>query len=194
MAKSNGCATETVQPYLMTYDILILNPVSGISGDRVLSCLAALGIDESFMNRVLSETGIGNEVRVRITTEKRRGIQGSRVTFGFTDPVMRTPDEMREKVRTSGLTDTVKSCALSVIDALIDAEAGVHGSDRRHVRFHELAHPDTIADAVIVSGALEHLGFVPAKSVEEALSMAMEVHGKSASIACVQNPPAFNRQ
>ena len=55
------------------------------------------------------------------------------------------------------------------------------------------------AGRVFVAGAedprlVEHAGFVPATSVEEALGAAMEIHGADARIALVPYPPAFNRQ
>lgn len=39
-----------------------------------------------------------------------------------------------------------------------------------------------------------HVGFTPAKTVEEALDKALEIHGKDAVIACIQYPMMMNRQ
>ncbi len=55
------------------------------------------------------------------------------------------------------------------------------------------------AGRVFVAGAsnpglVEHAGFIPAASVEDALGAALEVHGPDAAIALVPYPPAFNRQ
>ncbi len=142
----------------MLNNILVINPVSGISGDKMISCLADLGIEETFLNKAIDNAGISAEVIVRISTEKRRGIKGTRVMFEFVSPKKRMPDEMKQLIQKSRLKDTVKKTAASIIDHLTDAEAGVHGMNRHHVHFHELSHPDTIADAVIVASALEFLG------------------------------------
>jgi hypothetical protein len=40
----------------------------------------------------------------------------------------------------------------------------------------------------------EHLGFTPAKTVEEAVGKAQSIHGKDALIAYVQYPMMMNRQ
>lgn len=142
----------------MQHTVLILNPSSGISGDKMLSCMAALGIDERFMNAVMKDAGIGNEVHAHITVEERKGIRGSRVTLEFISPRDRTPDEMKRLIRGSGLGAAVRRHAAAIIGNLVDAEAAVHGRGKRHVHFHELAHPDTIADAVITASAVEYLG------------------------------------
>jgi hypothetical protein len=49
------------------------------------------------------------------------------------------------------------------------------------------------AARVYVAGAMdpavpEHLGFIPAATVEEAIAFAERIHGPDASIACVRNP------
>jgi hypothetical protein len=55
------------------------------------------------------------------------------------------------------------------------------------------------AGRVIVAGAEDpavprHVGFEPARDVEEALSMARETHGPDPSVAVVRYPPAVSRQ
>lgn len=55
------------------------------------------------------------------------------------------------------------------------------------------------AGRVFVAGIEEpelarHLGFEPTSTVEEAISRARAIHGRDASIACVQYPAAFNRK
>ncbi len=55
------------------------------------------------------------------------------------------------------------------------------------------------AERVIVAGIeepeiAEHLGFLHAKTVEEALEIAKEKHGKDAKIAVVRYPMMVNRQ
>jgi hypothetical protein len=55
------------------------------------------------------------------------------------------------------------------------------------------------AGRVIVAGAaspavVRHVGFEPATTVAEAIAMAEDTHGRGATIAAVQYPPAFNRQ
>lgn len=55
------------------------------------------------------------------------------------------------------------------------------------------------AGRVFVAGAenpalVEHLGFIPAKTMEEAIASARTIHGRDAGIAFIQNPAAFNRQ
>lgn len=55
------------------------------------------------------------------------------------------------------------------------------------------------AGRVIVAGAEDpavprHCGFLTAPTVEEAIGLAQDTHGPDASIALVENPPAFNRQ
>jgi hypothetical protein len=51
---------------------------------------------------------------------------------------------------------------------------------------------------VIVAGAedatvIRHAGFEPARTVDDALAMAAEVHGAHPSVAMVRYPPAVNR-
>ncbi len=55
------------------------------------------------------------------------------------------------------------------------------------------------AGKVFVAGIEEprlahHLGFEPTSTVEEAVARARAIHGREASIACVQYPAAFNRK
>ncbi len=55
------------------------------------------------------------------------------------------------------------------------------------------------ASEIIVAGiedakTAEHVGFSATKSVEDAIAMALDVHGKDASIAIVQYPMMINRQ
>jgi hypothetical protein len=44
-----------------------------------------------------------------------------------------------------------------------------------------------------VPALVEHLGFIPTPTVNDAIARARAIHGPHAKVALVQYPPAFNR-
>jgi uncharacterized protein (TIGR00299 family) protein len=72
--------------------------------------------------------------------------------------VHRSPAEIFEIIRSSGLPDAVKARSRDVFSALATAEARVHGTTPEDVHFHEVGAIDAIVDICGSVLALHHLG------------------------------------
>lgn len=71
---------------------------------------------------------------------------------------VRRADEILSMIWESGLQPKVKARAKALFELLRDAEAKVHGIEKKDVHFHEVGAIDSIVDIVSVSFCLEWLG------------------------------------
>lgn len=137
-----------------------LDLASGASGDMLLAACAdagrraGLGAAEAIAEAVAS-LGLGCSVTF---SDTRRGAVACLQALVETDGVGHDPDELREAIAGAEASDEARALAGDGLEALVGAEARVHGTSTEEVHLHELGSADTAADLIGVAVGLEALG------------------------------------
>ncbi len=150
--------------------LAILDPSAGISGDMMLGALLGAGADRSWLEGLPSRLGFP-DVKVRIRTVTRGGIQSTKVDFEIpahdhaTDHVHahdnghgRHVGELIEIVRRAPLSPRVKTQSVRAFELLGTAEGRVHGVPPEAVHLHEVGAIDAVLDIVGGIEGFEQIG------------------------------------
>lgn len=137
---------------------LYLQCPTGISGDMFLAAMADLGLDLDPLARLLTVAGV--EVRIQTSQSHCCGLTGTRVQVEplQAGPPLRTLDQIRPLIATSGFSPGVRARAEQAFKHLAQVEADVHGVPVSQVHFHEVGAVDTLVDILGCFWALESLG------------------------------------
>ncbi|MEZ5071090.1 MAG: nickel pincer cofactor biosynthesis protein LarC [Bacteroidales bacterium] len=139
--------------------ILYYDCFAGISGDMNLGALVDLGVPADHLKNELQKLEIEG-FRLEVSSEKRKGIQGTRVRVVVDHPENerhRHLHHIEDLIRGSSLSLGVKEKALAIFRKVAVAEAKVHDVDVQEVHFHEVGALDSIADIVGAAIAQEYL-------------------------------------
>ncbi len=82
-----------------------------------------------------------SSVRAAVASEPERGLK-----------------EVREIINAAGISESAKKTAITIFDALAEAEAKVHNSEIDQIHFHEVGAVDAIVDIVCAAVGVEALG------------------------------------
>jgi uncharacterized protein (TIGR00299 family) protein len=133
---------------------------NGISGDMALAALAHAGrrmdvdVERAITDAIAS---IPLPCTVSFVDDERRGLACLRADVK-TDGTKHQPAVLRDAIAEAHVPAVVRARALRALEALVGAEARVHGSAPEDVHLHELASADTAADLVGASVGLHALG------------------------------------
>ena len=132
---------------------------AGIAGDMLLGALLDAGASLATV-RAAVDAVIPDTVMITTRTVTRAGIRASQagVEVKVADQPHRAWREIRDRLRTADLADSVRDRAVAVFARLAEAEGEVHGIAAEDVEFHEVGAWDSIADVVGVCAALADLG------------------------------------
>ena len=129
---------------------------SGVSGDMFLGALLDCGLPENILLDGLALLSIDN---YHVKSEKKKinslGATKCHIEISEHQP-HRTWKTIRQIIKDSSLTDTVKEKAQNVFELLARAEAGVHGCSAEDVHFHEVGGVDAIIDIVGTAIGLDY--------------------------------------
>jgi uncharacterized protein (TIGR00299 family) protein len=133
---------------------------SGASGDMLIAALVDAGrrieIDvRSVVADAVSSLGLGSTVE--FLDDERAGLACLRVEVK-TDDAVHPPAHLREAIERTDVDPIVRRRALDALDALVGAEAVVHGTSPDDVHLHELGTADTPCDLIGAGAALHALG------------------------------------
>jgi pyridinium-3,5-bisthiocarboxylic acid mononucleotide nickel chelatase len=132
---------------------------NGISGDMALGALAHAGRRSGMdAERAITDAvaSIPLPCNVTFVDDERRGLACVRAEVK-TDGAKHQPAALRDAIERAAMSPAARVRALVALDALVGAEARVHGSAPEDVHLHELASADTAADLVGAAVALEAL-------------------------------------
>ncbi len=132
---------------------------SGISGDMVLGALVDLGLDLDELNGALSSIEL-EPFSIEAREFQSYGLRGTKVDVVVPESVLvRTFNNIRDIISTSGLPDQVKRMSLEIFMRLARAESVVHNKPVDQVHFHEVGAVDSIVDIVGAAFGVHALGF-----------------------------------
>lgn len=149
--------------------ILLLEPVSGISGDMMIGALLDLGYSFEKLRDKLDLLPLKG---YQLSAEKcvRSGIQATKfdVQAGHSHH-HRSFGDIRQMIESSGLGDWVKEKSIGAFRRLAEAEGKVHGQLPEKVHFHEVGAVDSIIDIVGTMIAVE--AFLPVRVVSSPINV-----------------------
>jgi pyridinium-3,5-bisthiocarboxylic acid mononucleotide nickel chelatase len=131
---------------------------SGISGDMVLGALVDLGLGLDDLTSALSTLDL-EEFKLEVREVQSYGLRASKVDVVVPESVLvRTFNNIKELISSSGLPDEVKARSLEVFMRLALAESAVHSKPVDQVHFHEVGAVDSIVDIVGSAYGMHALG------------------------------------
>lgn len=145
-------------------NILYYDCFSGISGDMNLAAMIELGVDPAFLIKELSKLNLNDEFSIKISTDSRKGIFGTRVDVELKHQHHEHKDHghspehhhhehrnlknIEKIIRSSALDEKVIKTSLAIFKKVAEAEAKIHGKSLYEVHFHEVGATDSIVDIV----------------------------------------------
>lgn len=136
----------------MSERLLVIRAPSGLSGDMLVSGLAALaGLDAVAFDAVLARVGLPELAgAVRVVPRALNGIAG----VGLETDLPRQHEhrhlgDILAIIAASGLGEQAKAAAARAFTLLAEAEAAVHGQTPAAVHFHEVGALDSILDVCL---------------------------------------------
>lgn len=130
---------------------------SGISGDMTLGAMVDLGVPVDWLKAQLTAIPLdGFDIRAHRVS--RHGIGATKVEVVIQETHHhRSYRDIRELIRNSGLSDTVKTKSMAIFHRIAEAEAAIHSVALDEVHFHEVGSMDAIVDVVGTCLCLERL-------------------------------------
>lgn len=132
------------------------NCKSGIAGDMIIASLIDSGLSAEILEKTLKKKLKTKDWELKVSITKNYHFPAKNLSVSgerhFTSPF-----EIRNIIKKSDLSDTVKKNSLKILDTLISAESKVHGVPTGKVHFHELNSMDTLIDITGACQALELL-------------------------------------
>ena len=144
---------------------------AGISGDMLLGALMDLGADAGALSGVAEAIRKHlpgcRELAVEVREVRRHGIRATRVEVRSLDEGPRAGRELQEALNACleelGLPSRAREIASTALNALLAAEARVHGCSPAEVHLHELGSADTLLDILGAVACLTDLGLLDAE-------------------------------
>lgn len=131
---------------------------SGISGDMVLGALVDIGLDLEELAGALKTLDL-EEFRLESRELMSYGLRATKVDVVVPESVLvRTFNNIRDLITTSGLPDKVKATSLEIFMRLARAESVIHEKPIDQVHFHEIGAVDSIVDIVGAAYGIHVLG------------------------------------
>jgi hypothetical protein len=135
-----------------------LDAFSGLSGDMIVGAILDCGADFGEFDRAIKTIPLAG---YRLSTRRKvlSGISALKFDVEVTEPQPeRHFGEIRALIDASQLSATVKHRAISIFEALAQAEAKIHDTTPDRVHFHEVGAVDSIIDIVGTAWGLDHFG------------------------------------
>ena len=141
-------------------NILLLEPIGGLSGDMFLAAALDLGVDRAALERLLATLDVPGW-RLLAARAEAGGVGGTHVDVEVAEDVAgeRNLADILAVVDRSGLPPRARAAARRVFERIGRAEAAVHGVPVEKVHFHEVGAIDSIVDVCGAAAVLELLGW-----------------------------------
>lgn len=130
---------------------------TGASGDKLLGALVSAGFELDALRAALRSMGL-DAIVVDSAFARSHGVTATAITVTEHGAPRRTWRELAPLVSRADVPEPVRSGTVRALQALAEAEAGVHGVPLEDVHFHEIGAADTIADVLGVALGLHALG------------------------------------
>ena len=161
---------------------LLYDCFSGIAGDMHIGALVDLGVPVEYLQERLAQLSLAEEFTLRISTEKKMGIRGTRARVEIHRGAVanvRHLSDIVNIVESAAYPQAITKAALAIFGIIADAEAQVHGTTPDKIHFHEVGATDSIVDIVAASICLDYLAVdtVLCRTVELGAGMVKCEHG-----------------
>lgn len=132
---------------------------SGVSGDMFLGALVDAGLPLEHLRQQIGLLQMHEQVQINTETVHKGALRACSVeVIAPESHHHRHPEDIRNMIVESTLSDAVKQNSLAIFQVLAEAEGRVHGIDVEEVHFHEVGALDSIVDIVGAAIGVEALG------------------------------------
>ena len=133
---------------------------TGLAGNMLLAALLDLGLPESVLHRPLVALGLDGAYSLAVEERRSAGLRGLHLEVRSleADPPHRHWCDLRDRIVSAPLEESLRQRVLQVFSLLAEAEAAVHGCASDAVHFHEVGAVDALVDIVGVCAGLQHFG------------------------------------
>jgi pyridinium-3,5-bisthiocarboxylic acid mononucleotide nickel chelatase len=139
-------------------NILYIDAFSGISGDKMVASLLALGVDFELFRKELAKLQIEDEYEIALQQKKVMGILSNYFKVILHDHHHnhthrehvhgRNLNDILKMINSSEITENSKIIAAGIFTVLAEAESKIHGEPVDKIHFHEVGAVDSILDIV----------------------------------------------
>lgn len=127
--------------------IAYIQSIGGASGDMLLGALIDVGLPLDLLRSELAKMPVAGFC-IEAGVETRCEVRGTHLKVHLEERKRHSPAELLRAVENSTLDPAVKKRSASVLGALWQAEARVHGESAEDLELEELGSVDTLVDVV----------------------------------------------
>lgn len=132
--------------------ILYIDPVTGLSGDMLISAIVHLGFPAERIDKMLKRMS-GSPLNLSFEEVRENVIAGLRMRAENLD-IRLSKDQMRVLVDEVSSSERVRDDIRGMLGILFQIEAEIHGLPSEEVELHELSSIDTVLDLAIFADAV----------------------------------------
>jgi pyridinium-3,5-bisthiocarboxylic acid mononucleotide nickel chelatase len=137
-------------------NILLIDPIFGISGDMMISAFLDAGMPFEELHDLLRTIPVDMPA-IEPVRKKQGIIEGIHLNIADSK-IHLSVSQMEHLIEGMDVAPKIKDDARGMLNVLVAAEAKVHGVARNEVHFHELSHIDTLIDVVSVAKGMHYFG------------------------------------
>ena len=132
--------------------------ISGAGGDMIVAAILSAGLDPNFLTDQLASLNL-SDLTIEFGTSMPHGISSAMFIPKTSEKhPHRHLSDIIKIIDQSAISDSAKSRAKKIFDAIAIAEAKIHNTEPQKIHFHEVGAVDSIADIVAACVGFDALG------------------------------------
>lgn len=160
---------------------LFYQPSCGIAGDMHLAALIELGVPEQHLREQLNKLSLSAEFQLTLSPGVKMGISGTHAKVTTEDQHdHRHHSTIVKLITAANFAPGIERRALTIFQAIAEAEGKIHNITPDKVHFHEVGAIDSIVDIVAAAICIEYLqpDIILCNAIEVGSGMVDCAHGR----------------
>jgi len=160
---------------------LFYQPSCGIAGDMHIAALVELGVPEQHLREQLNKLTLSAEFQLTLSPAVKMGISGTHAKVITEDQHdHRHHSTIVKLITAANFAPGIEQRALSIFQAIAEAEGKIHNVSPDKVHFHEVGAIDSIVDIVAAAICIEYLqpDIILCNAIEVGSGMVDCAHGR----------------
>jgi len=160
---------------------LFYQPSCGIAGDMHIAALIELGVPEQHLREQLNKLTLSAEFQLTLSPAVKMGISGTHAKVTTEDQHdHRHHSTIVKLITAANFAPGIEQRALSIFQAIAEAEGKIHNVSPDKVHFHEVGAIDSIVDIVAAAICIEYLqpDIILCNAIEVGSGMVDCAHGR----------------
>ena len=160
---------------------LFYQPSCGIAGDMHIAALIELGVPEQHLREQLNKLTLSAEFQLTLSPAVKMGISGTHAKVTTEDQHdHRHHSTIVKLITAANFAPGIEQRALSIFQAIAEAEGKIHNVTPDKVHFHEVGAIDSIVDIIAAAICIEYLqpDIILCNAIEVGSGMVDCAHGR----------------